>query len=274
MPFELSPARILSALLASFALSVGAAHAEMTLSLAKRVAAAARTEATRLAAPGGAIAVVDGGGHLVYFERLDGTFPAAAVVSSEKARTAAVFRQPTANLEMAIQNGRNALLGVAVMTPLQGGVPIRVSDEVVGAVGVSGAANAAQDTEIANAAAAAVAQRAPSNPVQFFPKRDVDGAFAKGMPLTESADYKVHASRRDSAGLGEVHESDTDVIYVLKGSATVVTGGELVGAKTVAPGELRGSSIAGGEERRLGFWRRARSSRAGRRIGSRPSMRR
>jgi glc operon protein GlcG len=63
---------------------------------------------------------------------------------------------PTENLENAIKNGRNALLGVAVMTPLQGGVPVRVHGRVVGAVGVSGAANAAQDTEIANAIAASV----------------------------------------------------------------------------------------------------------------------
>jgi glc operon protein GlcG len=140
-----------------------AAHAEpapapahMTLALAKRLVATAEAEAARVAAPGGAIAIVDDGGHLVLLERLDGTFPAAAVVSTEKARTAAVFRMPTENLEKAIQSGRNALLGVAVMTPLQGGVPLRVGGQVVGAVGVSGAASAAQDTELANAVAASL----------------------------------------------------------------------------------------------------------------------
>jgi glc operon protein GlcG len=65
---------------------------------------------------------------------------------------------PTENLENAIKNGRNALLGVAVMTPLQGGVPISLGGRVVGAVGVSGAASAAQDTEIAKTVAASVAQ--------------------------------------------------------------------------------------------------------------------
>jgi len=151
--------RGLSPLLLSAVLALPAAthadHApgELTLATAKKLMAKAESEAARLAAPGGAIAIVDDGGHLVLLERLDGTFPAASAVSTEKARTAAVFRMPTENLENAIRNGRNALLGVAVMTPLQGGVPIRVHGRVIGAVGVSGAASAAQDTEIANAIA-------------------------------------------------------------------------------------------------------------------------
>jgi glc operon protein GlcG len=142
------------------AAAAAAEHAdrEMTLALAKKLMASAEAEAARLAAPGAAIAIVDDGGHLVMLERLDGTFPAASAVSSEKARTAAVFRMPTENLENAIKNGRNALLGVAVMTPLQGGVPLSLGGRVVGAVGVSGAASAAQDTQIAKAVAAAVAQ--------------------------------------------------------------------------------------------------------------------
>ncbi len=226
---------------------------EMTLALAKHVGAFAAAEAARLHAPGGAIAVVDSGGHLVYLERLDGTFPAAAVVSHEKARTSAVFRQPTANLENAIKNGRNALLGVAVMTPLQGGVPIAIDGRIVGAVGVSGAASAQQDEEIARAAAASAAsgEARPAGEVLLFSKAQVDAAFAKGMPLTENALYKVHASRRDAPGVGEVHVADTDIIYVLAGSATFVTGGALVEPKEIAPGELRGPAIAGGRERRL-----------------------
>jgi glc operon protein GlcG len=131
---------------------------ELTLALAKQLMASAEAEAARLNAPGGAIAIVDDGGHLVMLERLDGTFPAASAVSTEKARTAAVFRMPTENLENAIKNGRSALLGVSVMTPLQGGVPIVVGGRAIGAVGVSGAASAAQDTEIAKAVVAAVSQ--------------------------------------------------------------------------------------------------------------------
>jgi glc operon protein GlcG len=132
----------------------GASAQTLTLARAKQIAATAAAEAQRLSAPGGAIAIADAGGHLLYLERLDGTFPAASTVSTEKARTAAIFQKPTSDFEDAIKAGRNALLGVSVMTPLQGGVPIRIGGAVVGAIGVSGAASAQQDNEIANAAAA------------------------------------------------------------------------------------------------------------------------
>lgn len=128
----------------------------MDLALAKQVLAAATAEAKRLGAPGGALAVVDAGGHLVAFERLDGTFPAGANVSIGKARTAATFQRPTAVFEDAIQNGRLSLTAVPDMLPLQGGVPIVVEGRVVGAIGVSGAASAQQDTEIATAATASI----------------------------------------------------------------------------------------------------------------------
>lgn len=126
----------------------------LTLEGAKRVATAAVDEARRLGAPGGALAIVDDGGHLLYLERLDHTFPAAATVAIEKARTAATFRRPTMAFEDAIKGGRLALLGVDVMTPLQGGVPVTVGGVVVGAIGVSGAASAQQDEEIARGAVA------------------------------------------------------------------------------------------------------------------------
>lgn len=150
---------------AALAALVAPAQAQVTekktLSLdgAKSIAAAAAAEARRLNA-GGAIAIVDDGGHLIYLERLEGTFPAAATVAIEKARTAAQFRRPTRVFEEAIKNGRTALLGVAAMTPLQGGVPIVVGGQVVGAIGVSGAASAQQDDDIAQAASTALEKRA------------------------------------------------------------------------------------------------------------------
>jgi glc operon protein GlcG len=131
------------------------AHQGLTLAGAKAVATAAVTQATRLKA-GGAIAIVDEGGNLVYLERLDDTFPAAAVVAIEKARTAATFRKATRDFENAIAKGRTALVAVDVMTPLQGGVPIVVDGAVVGAVGVSGAMSAQQDDDIATVAAEAI----------------------------------------------------------------------------------------------------------------------
>ena len=80
----------------------------------------------------------------------------------------------------------------------------------------------------------------------------VQAAFAKGAPLIEVEDYKIHASRRASEpGLAEIHTRDTDIIYVLQGSATLVTGGRAVAAKTTAPEELRGSAIQGGESREI-----------------------
>lgn len=79
----------------------------------------------------------------------------------------------------------------------------------------------------------------------------VRAAFAKGLPLLETAAYKIHASRREAAGVGEVHVRDTDILYVLEGQATLVTGGTLVEPREVAPDELRGSAIAGGEAREI-----------------------
>ncbi len=109
---------------------------------------------------GGAIAVVDAGGHLIALHRLDGTFPAAADVATDKARTAATFCKPTSAFEDAIRGGRVALVGVKEMTPLQGGIPILHDGFVVGAIGVSGSHSAAEDEEISKAGADAVSSSA------------------------------------------------------------------------------------------------------------------
>jgi glc operon protein GlcG len=130
-------------------------HRVLTLAEAKAVVAAAAAEARKHDA-GGAIAVVDEGGHLLCLERLDGTFPAAAPISENKARSAAVFRKPTADFENAVKSGRVSLVANPELLPLQGGVPIVLGGHVVGAVGVAGAASAQQDEDIAKIAAAAV----------------------------------------------------------------------------------------------------------------------
>jgi uncharacterized protein GlcG (DUF336 family) len=127
-------------------------QANITLEGAKRVVVAAVDYARKHNAPGGAIAVVDSGGHVVYLERLDGTFAAAADVSIGKARTAAMFRRPTRGIEETINKGRTAMIPVGEVTwftPLQGGIPITVDGQIVGGIGVSGAASAQQDEEIA-----------------------------------------------------------------------------------------------------------------------------
>ena len=87
--------------------------------------------------------------------------------------------------------------------------------------------------------------------VTYIPAAQVDATFAKGAPLIELSDLKVHASRREKPGLVEVHERDTDILYVLEGSATLVTGGRMLDGKTVSKDELRGTSIEGGETRRI-----------------------
>lgn len=248
--------RFAAALLAAWTLVAGAQPVErktLTLADARLVIAAAVTEAKRLNAPGGVIAVVDDGGNLMALERLDGTFAAGANISIGKARTSALFKKPTKVFEDIIKNGRTAMVALPdhLFTPLQGGVPIVFDGQVIGAVGVSGAASAQQDEELAIAGAGAMAAPGAGAPVTHLERGRVATAFVKGAPLFETGTYKVHASRREAPGEAEVHEHETDVFYVLEGSASFVTGGTVVDPKVVAPGEIRGSAIRGGETRRL-----------------------
>jgi len=87
--------------------------------------------------------------------------------------------------------------------------------------------------------------------VRLIGHEEVQTAFAKGRPLVEVGDYKIHASRREGPGMAEIHTRDTDIAYVIRGSATLVTGGTAVGVKETAPEELRGTAIQGGETRQL-----------------------
>ena len=130
---------------------------DLTLDGAKKVIAAAVAEAKSKNAPGGAIAVVDEGGNLIAVERLDNTFAAGANISIGKARTAVLFKRPTKFFEDVINKGRTAMTTVNDFTPLQGGIPIIVDGQIIGAVGVSGAASAEQDEELAIAGANALA---------------------------------------------------------------------------------------------------------------------
>ena len=79
----------------------------------------------------------------------------------------------------------------------------------------------------------------------------VKAAFAKGVPLVEVEDYKIHASRREGPGVAEIHTRDTDIANVLQGSATLVTGGSVPDAKAIGPEELRGPVIRGGATRQV-----------------------
>ena len=235
----------------------------LTIEGAKKVIASAVSYAKKNNAPGGVIAVVDEGGNLMALERLDGTFAAGANISIGKARTAVLFKRPTKAFEDIIKNGRTAMVGLsdAYFTPLQGGIPIIVDGQIVGGVGVSGAMSAQQDEELAIAGAAVLSGDAkmgdavPMNRpnVLFFDKSQVSESFSKGAVLLEGTNrnYMISTSRRDSAGLAEIHTLDTDIIYVVEGSATFVTGGAAVETKEIAPNEIRGSRIDGGDTRRL-----------------------
>lgn len=101
------------------------------------------------------IAVVDNSGELVGFLRMDNAAPGSGDISLAKARTAARLKRPTRSLDSTLTAGRIAILGLPGVTPVEGGVPIIVNGEVIGAVGVSGATSA-QDAQLAQAGAAAV----------------------------------------------------------------------------------------------------------------------
>ena len=87
--------------------------------------------------------------------------------------------------------------------------------------------------------------------VTYFESAKVSDAFSKGGVLFDgnggALNYKIHSGRRVAPGQSETHIKDTDVIYVLQGDATFVTGGTSLDAKSTAPDELLGSSIKGGE---------------------------
>jgi glc operon protein GlcG len=226
----------------------------LSLTAAKKIVAAAEADAKAKNARV-VIAVVDDGGNLLVLQRLDDTQVASVDVSIGKARTAAIFRRPSRDFEEQIKNGRIAALALPGATPLQGGIPIAFDGKVIGAIGVSGE-TPAQDEEIALAGAAAAKDSAISEAevtpkkVTYFDKEQVVDAFAKGAVLFNGNDkYMVHTSRRDKAGVAEVHVKDADIIYVQEGSATFVTGGTVLEPKEIAPDEIRGKEIQGGETR-------------------------
>lgn len=120
----------------------------LTLEDCKRIAAAAEAEAQknnwRVA-----IAILDDGGHLLHFHRMDGATPANAEIAVGKGRTAAVSRRPSGMWEDRIKNGRVSMLAMPLL-PVQGGVPIIVDGDCIGGVGVSGV-QSHEDEQIAQA---------------------------------------------------------------------------------------------------------------------------
>ncbi len=130
--------------------------APIPLERARQVLAAAQEEA-RKNKWAVAIAIVDGGGHLVAFERMDHTQTGSVVVALEKAKTSAAFRRSTKALQDVVASGGEGLRMLALpgSTPIEGGLVLIHEGRIVGAIGVSGVTSA-QDGQIAKAGAAAL----------------------------------------------------------------------------------------------------------------------
>jgi glc operon protein GlcG len=127
----------------------------LTLEAAKLVATAAEEEA-RMNNWTMVIAIVDDGGHLIYLERMDGTQIASVIVAQDKAASAIRFKRPTKALEEAVAGGRIVVMKLAGAIPVEGGVPIVVDGQYIGAIGVSGGTSP-QDGQVAAAGLTALA---------------------------------------------------------------------------------------------------------------------
>lgn len=132
--------------------------APIRVDAARRVAAAAIAEGKKNGWTVAA-AVVDPGGALTYFERIDGTQAGSSEVALAKARSAAAFKRPTKAFEEALAGGRQAILSLPGAVALEGGIPLVLDGQIVGAIGVSGATSE-QDGVCAKAAVAALAPAA------------------------------------------------------------------------------------------------------------------
>jgi glc operon protein GlcG len=130
--------------------------AAVRIETAKKAAAAALAEARRNNWTM-AVAVVDTGGHLVYFERMDDTQAGSTTVAQDKARSAALFKRPTKAFQDTLAAGGDGLrvLGIRGAVPVEGGLPLIVDGAIAGAVGVSGGTSQ-QDGQCAKAAVDAI----------------------------------------------------------------------------------------------------------------------
>ena len=123
--------------------------AVLTLDDLKKIAAGAEAEANKNNW-NVSIAICDDGGHLLLYQRLDGAAPISAHIAPQKARTAAIGRRNTKVYEDMVNGGRFSALSMPEATHLEGGVPIIVEGNVIGAVGVSGV-KSSEDAQVAEA---------------------------------------------------------------------------------------------------------------------------
>ncbi len=87
----------------------------------------------------------------------------------------------------------------------------------------------------------------------YFSKEKVDEIFAAGGSFVKDSDknYVISAGKRTTPGQAEIHGKDTDIFFVVDGTATIITGGTIVDEKTTGPDEIRGASIKGGSSTQL-----------------------
>jgi len=97
----------------------------------------------------------------------------------------------------------------------------------------------------------AIAAEPPPTDVVVIDHAKIDDAFARGQTVLANSSFKVLAGRRVAPGVVEIHEHDTDIFYIVEGSATFVTGGTAVDAKPTTPGEIRATEISGGTPHQL-----------------------
>jgi mannose-6-phosphate isomerase-like protein (cupin superfamily) len=112
---------------------------------------------------------------------------------------------------------------------------------------------------VAQTQAVKAAPSQENSKVAYFDAKAVDESFAKGNPgllfhgngfdkgAGGQSNFELHTSSRKTPGDAELHQLDTDIIYVVEGSATCVTGGTIVDPKTVRPNQIRGPRIEGGQ---------------------------
>lgn len=124
-------------------------RSELTLDDCLKISAAAQAEARKHGWIV-AIAILDDGGHLLHFVRMDGATPANAAIAVEKGRTAATSRRSSGKWEEMVKGGRTVMLKMPGILPVQGGVPIVANGSCIGAVGVSGV-QSHEDEQIAQA---------------------------------------------------------------------------------------------------------------------------
>ena len=220
-----------------------------------RFAAETSGSVARLREVAPVVSVVDASGELVYLWRPDRAQVASVGVATDKARTAAIYRRPSKDFETQASSGRPSALHLARAVPLQGGLPLVAGEEVVGAIGVSGASSADEDQELALIGAEAFSDAAggtgASCGANYFSRQELEKKFEVGGLLLDTTGYKLDAGRRVKPGEVEFHECIADVMHVVEGHATVVTGGTMVDSRVVSPGELRARSTTGGRTHEL-----------------------